>query len=151
VFLVNLAIVFLLMGAFMWLVVAYAANQAIKYGVRDAASLGTSPAAQLMLATRNLTTVVTLYEAHMKQAPTCLANSSWLATLNTSINSMLRHPDDESLQSTVLCPYTCLNLGSFATLFKLPYNCICDQETLETMEHTSASISTVGRGALLAL
>jgi hypothetical protein len=34
VFLVNLAIVFLLMGAFMWLVVAYAANQAIKYGVR---------------------------------------------------------------------------------------------------------------------
>ena len=34
VFLVNLAIVFLLMGAFLWLAVAYAANQAIRYGVR---------------------------------------------------------------------------------------------------------------------
>lgn len=142
VFLVNLAIVFLLMGAFMWLVVAYAANQAIKYGVRDAASLGTSPSAQLINATRNLTTVVTLYERQINQAPQCISNSSWLSTLNSSINGILRHPDDEGLQSTVLCPYTCLNLGSFATLFKLPYNCICDQDKLQTMERTSATIST---------
>lgn len=178
---------------------------------RDAASLGTSPSAQLGNATRNLTTVVTLYERQINSAPTCISNSTWLKTLNSSINGILRSPDgeqrgglpacllkqqvacllvavavpacllqptellcsaiwllggsdsarshashpplppsDETLQSTVLCPYTCLNLGSFATLFKLPYNCICDQDTLQTMERTSAIISTVRGPAQLA-
>lgn len=34
VFFVNLAILFLMMGAFLWLVIAYAANLSIKGGVR---------------------------------------------------------------------------------------------------------------------
>ena len=34
VFFVNLAIMFLMMGAFLWLVVAYAANLSIKGGVK---------------------------------------------------------------------------------------------------------------------
>ncbi|KIY93817.1 hypothetical protein MNEG_14146 [Monoraphidium neglectum] len=141
VFLVNLAIVFLLMGAFLWLAVAYAANQAIRYGVRDAASLNTSPLAQLATARSNLTTAVTVYEGQMQRAPKCVSNSTWLRALNGSVTSMLR-PNGTALHSTVLCPYSCLNLGSFATLFKLPYNCICDQEKLQTMERTSAAIST---------
>jgi hypothetical protein len=34
VFFVDMAIILLMMGAFLWLVVAYAANVSIKFGVR---------------------------------------------------------------------------------------------------------------------
>lgn len=44
---------------------------------------------------------------------------------------------------TVVCPYSCLNLGSFATLFKLPENCICDQKGLQTLELESALAARV--------
>jgi hypothetical protein len=39
VFFVDMAIILLMMGAFLWLVVAYAANVSIKFGVRYGASL----------------------------------------------------------------------------------------------------------------
>jgi len=73
----------------------------------------------------------------------CCGLSGAVTTAPNPLNPNCLNQPDEGLQSTVLCPYTCLNLGSFATLFKLPYNCICDQDKLQTMERTSATISTV--------
>ena len=67
----------------------------------DAASLGTSPAAQLVGAARNLTTVVTRYEAAVAAAPSCVGNSSWLRALNASVNGILRNPDGERVRGAV--------------------------------------------------
>lgn len=49
VYFVNLAILFLMMGAFLWLVVAYAANLSIKGGVRWAYGLFVQDARTLLL------------------------------------------------------------------------------------------------------
>jgi hypothetical protein len=57
-------------------------------------------------------------------------------------------PPDVVDGNTLLCPYSCLNLGSFALLFKLGQNCICDQDKLNALMRESIEISTVSSLAL---
>lgn len=42
----------------------------------------------------------------------------------------------------LLCPQSCLNLGSWATLFKLKSNCICEQEKLFQLQQHSMAVAT---------
>eukprot|EP00775_Hariotina_reticulata_P001899 gene1899-2233_t len=143
VFFVNLAILFLMMGAFLWLVVAYAANLSIRGGVKISGDLGTDPQEQFNLAHKNYTTVVSTYNKQLKTAPVCVRNTTWLKGINESISSILAPPrDSNGTNNTLLCPQTCLNMGSFATLFKLSQNCICDQEQLFALQKHSAVVST---------
>lgn len=44
--------------------------------------------------------------------------------------------------NTVLCPQSCLNLGSWATLFKLQSNCICEQQKLYQLQQHSLAVAT---------
>lgn len=44
--------------------------------------------------------------------------------------------------NTVLCPQSCLNLGSWATLFKLKSNCMCEQEKLYLLQAYSMAVAT---------
>lgn len=44
--------------------------------------------------------------------------------------------------NTVLCPQSCLNLGSWATLFKLTSNCICEQTKLYELQKHSLAVAT---------
>jgi hypothetical protein len=44
--------------------------------------------------------------------------------------------------NTVLCPQSCLNLGSWATLFKLTSNCICEQTKLYQLQQHSLAVAT---------
>jgi len=105
--------------------------------------LGTDPAEQFSRAHSNYTTVVSQYNRRMKDTPVCVRNSTWLRGINDSISSILAPPpNNNGTNNTLLCPQTCLNLGSFATLFKLSQNCICDQEQLFSLQRHSAVVST---------
>ncbi|KAF6254479.1 hypothetical protein COO60DRAFT_318071 [Scenedesmus sp. NREL 46B-D3] len=146
---VDMAIILLMMGAFLWLVVAYAANVSMKFGVRDARASGIDPQQQFNLANQNYSTVVSYYQQQLRATPPCVVNTTWFKGLNRSISSILAPaPDANSGSNTLLCPQSCLNLGSFATLFKLSSNCICDQEQLYRLQDYSMTVSTEAGVAL---
>jgi hypothetical protein len=69
-----------------------------------------------------------------------------LASPSAAPGAALLPADTNGGGNTVLCPYSCLNLGSFATLFRLGQNCICDQQRLNALLTESMTISTVRRG-----
>ncbi|KAF8066285.1 hypothetical protein HT031_002608 [Scenedesmus sp. PABB004] len=149
VFFVNMAIILLMMGAFLWLVVAYAANVSIKFGVRDAAENGVDPVSEFQLANHNYTTVVSSYERQLAAAPPCVSNGTWLRGINASIRGILAPPPNATDgANTFLCPQSCLNLGSFATLFKLSQNCICNAAALYALQQHSLTVSTEAGAAL---
>jgi hypothetical protein len=104
---------------------------------------------QFNLANQNYSTVVSYYEKQLRATPPCVVNTTWFKGLNSSISSILDPaPDASGGSNTLLCPQSCLNLGSFATLFKLSSNCICDQEQLYTLQDYSMTVSTEAGVAL---